>query len=90
MRIFKTGHFEKLYKKLHSNQQDALDIAIGEIISNPLIGFIKKSDLQGLHVHKFKMQQQLVLIAYRYLEAEQRIHFIAFGPHENFYRDLKH
>lgn len=90
MRVFKTTHFEKHYKKLHTAQQDVIDTAVAEIIANPLIGLAKKGNLQGIRVHKVKVNHQLTLIAYRYLETIEEIRFISFGPHENFYRDLKH
>jgi hypothetical protein len=90
IQIFKTAYFEKQYKKLHASEQDFVDRAMAEVISNPLLGSHKRGDLQGLRVHKFRMNHQVTLIAYRYLEIANELRFISVGPHENFYRDLKH
>lgn len=90
MQIFKTTYFEKQYKKLHSSEQVFVDKAMTEIIASPLAGDGKRGDLQGLRVHKFRINHQLTLIAYRYLETIAELRFISVGPHENFYRDLKH
>ena len=48
----------------------------------------KVGDLLGVYVYKFRLSQQQVLLAYRILDQES-IKLLTFGPHENFYRDLK-
>ena len=45
-------------------------------------------DLLGVRVFKFRLLQQQCLLAYRILD-EESIKLLTFGPHENFYRDLK-
>jgi len=61
--------------------------AIKAIIADPDIGERKHGDLSWLKVHKFKMLGQLTLIGYSI--ENDTLTFIAFGPHENFYRDMK-
>ncbi|RAZ46133.1 hypothetical protein DP175_09210 [Polynucleobacter paneuropaeus] len=55
---------------------------------DPEIGEAKVGDLLGVYVYKFRLSQQQCLLAYRILDAES-IKLLTFGPHENFYRDLK-
>lgn len=88
MKILQTRNFEKTIKKLHSNQKQDLDKAIKSIIQSPDIGEQKKGDLSEFRVFKFKMVNQLTLLAYK-LDYDS-ITLSALGTHENFYRDLKH
>jgi len=81
--------FERVVKKLHSNAKNDLDEAVKLLINNPHAGDLKKGDLNGVRVLKFKMVNQLTLLAYRYNEDENTIALLALGSHENFYRDLK-
>ena len=46
-------------------------------------------DLSGIHVYKFKMVKQLTLLAYEYCSDGTIIILMAFGSHENFYKQLK-
>ena len=79
--------FKKAYKKLHANKKNEVDDAIRAIIKNPNIGEEKKGDLAGVFVHKFKIHDQEILLAYEW-SPKQRL-LLALGVHENFYRDLK-
>lgn len=88
MKIVQTPTFIKQSKKLHDNQKRDLDSAVRTIIANPLVGDMKKGDLNGIQVYKFKMVQQLTLLAYEWHKDELLI-LLALGSHENFYRDLK-
>lgn len=90
MQILQTPSFTKTVKKLHPNQKKSLDDAVRAIVQNPALGEAKKGDLAGIHVHKFKMQNQLTLLAYSYQEDIITLTLLALGSHENFYRDLKH
>jgi len=89
MKILQTPTFKKQVKKLHGNQRKDLDSAIKTIIKNPYIGNMKKGDLSGIQVYKFKMVKQLTLLAYELYEAEMEIVMLALGSHENFYKNLK-
>ncbi|MCZ0931715.1 MAG: type II toxin-antitoxin system RelE/ParE family toxin [Oligoflexia bacterium] len=89
MKVFQTNLFYKSFKKLHKNQKKILDKAIQKITKNPALGSIKKGDLAEVQVYKFKMLSQLILLAYTYNAKNKTLVLLAFGTHENFYRDLK-
>jgi mRNA-degrading endonuclease YafQ of YafQ-DinJ toxin-antitoxin module len=89
MQIVQFPAFEKTIKKLHANAKEDLDNAVKELIKNPLAGDMKKGDLNGVRVFKFKMVRQLTLLAYMYNESDESLALLALGSHENFYRDLK-
>lgn len=89
MRIVERPHFKKAIKKLHKNQRRDLEEALKTIFENPEIGQMKKGDLAGLRVHKFKMVGQLMLLAYTWENDIITLTLIGLGSHENFYRDMK-
>jgi mRNA-degrading endonuclease RelE of RelBE toxin-antitoxin system len=90
MQIIYSVPFRKAYKKLHANQRLAIDAAMQKIKNDPKIGQRKLGDLNGIYIHKFQMINQLCLLAYDFTDAGDIIlEFLDFGPHENFYRDLK-
>lgn len=88
MRLLVTPTFERTVKKLHPRQKADLDAAIRIIASNPEYGEAKSGDLIDIRVYKFRLLNQLCLLAYRIFD-EESLKLLAFGPHENFYRDLK-
>jgi mRNA-degrading endonuclease RelE of RelBE toxin-antitoxin system len=90
MQVIYSPGFRKAYKKLHANQLPEMDAAIQAVKKNPYSGEQKKGDLNYLHVYKFKMVRQLILIGYEITEDKELIlAFLDFGTHENFYRDIK-
>lgn len=89
MNIVQTTTFAKQIKKLHKNQKHDLDQALKEIIEDPMMGDLKKGDLNGIRVYKFSMVNQLTLLAYEFNEDKFLLVLLALGSHENFYRDLK-
>ena len=86
-RVLQTRTFANSKKRLHKNQVKELDNTIQKILLNPEIGEQKKGDLLGVYVHKYKVKNQLILLAYQFDEASLTL--LMIGPHENFYRDLK-
>ncbi|MBU3636019.1 type II toxin-antitoxin system RelE/ParE family toxin [Polynucleobacter sp. es-GGE-1] len=88
MRLLVTATFVKATKKLHAPQKRELDSALKLLCQNPTIGEAKVGDLLGVYVYKFRLSQQQYLLAYRIVDQES-IKLLTFGPHENFYRDLK-
>lgn len=88
MRILVTPTFERAVKKLHKQQKADLDAAVRAIAESPEAGEAKLGDLVGIRVFKFRMVNQLCLLAYRVLD-EESLKLLTVGPHENFYRDLK-
>jgi mRNA-degrading endonuclease RelE of RelBE toxin-antitoxin system len=85
--IFQKPAFEKVYKKLKSNQIKVVAKAIKTILEEPEIGNRKVGELDGVMVYKFKMVNQLTLLAYEYNEKE--IILLQLGSHQNFYEELK-
>lgn len=74
---------------MHANQKKDLDDAVSKLMENPALGEEKKGDLAGIRVLKFSMNNQLTLLAYTWVDKELILTLLAFGSHENFYRDLK-
>lgn len=87
MIVRQSKQFEKFYKKLAKNELESVNKAVRSIIDNPLIGEMKKGDLTGVRVLKFKFKDLIYLLAYE--GDEEIVLLIAIGVHENFYRDLK-
>ena len=88
MRLLVTATFVRVTKKLHKPQKEDLDAAVRAISLDTGIGDAKVGDLLGVRVYKFRLSGQPCLLAYRILD-EESIKLLTFGPHENFYRDLK-
>jgi mRNA-degrading endonuclease RelE of RelBE toxin-antitoxin system len=87
MKILQSRSFERKVKKFTKAEKKKLDEQIQKIADNPSIGSEKKGDLRGVYIHKFKIQTNQYLLAYRF--AEKDLELIMIGPHENYYRDLK-
>jgi mRNA-degrading endonuclease RelE of RelBE toxin-antitoxin system len=88
MRLLLTASFVRAIKKLHPQQKNDLENALKKISLDPAIGEAKLGDLLGVRVFKFRLSQQQHLLAYRIMD-EDSVKLLTFGPHENFYRDLK-
>lgn len=66
VQVLQSAAFARAYKKLHKNQKIDVDNAVEVIVKSPEIGELKRGDLAGVYVHKFKSQNQLMLLAYEY------------------------
>jgi mRNA interferase RelE/StbE len=88
MRVVVTPSFRKDVKRLHANQKRDLDAAVQVVLDDPATGERKFGDLAWLRVYKFRMVNQITLLAYE-IKDEATIILHAVGSHENFYRDLK-
>lgn len=89
--VQQTRRFARVYKKLTQAKLIAdTDAAVVAVAENPDAGERKKGDLAQLWVYKFRSQGQLYLLGYTREETVRLIYLEALGPHENFYRDLKH
>jgi len=84
MKILQSNLFIKTVKKLHKSEKELLDEAIKTLIAQPELG-----DLNGVRVYKFKVNINQMLLAYRYQKETLVLMLLAYGTHENFYRDLK-
>ena len=65
--------FKRVYKKLHSRSRETVDEAIRAVIADPEIGEDKKGDLAGVFVYKFKVDHQLMLLAYEWNPSERML-----------------
>ena len=88
MKILQSRSFENKVKRLTKQEKKILDKQIHRILDNPAIGQEKKGDLQGVYIHKFKIHSIQYLLSYRFVS--ENLELIMIGPHENYYRDLKH
>ena len=88
MTIYQSRSFEQKVKKMPKQEKKILDQEVRRIAEDLSIGEEKKGDLAGGFVHKFKIRAVLYLLAYR--KVGQDLELIMVGPHENYYRDLKH
>ncbi len=88
MKIYQSRSFEKKVKKMSKPEKQALDREVKKIAENSITGEEKKGDLRGVFIHKFKLKTTLYLLAYR--KAGDDLELVMVGPHENYYRDLKH
>lgn len=89
MKVIQARSFARAVKKMHPNQKRALNDAICAIMTNPEIGDIKKGDLAGLRVYKYKVLSQQYLLGYRFEADQSVVILVAIGPHENFYQNVK-
>ena len=89
MRLLVTPSFVRATKRLHAPQKRELDAALRAISAAPSLGEAKVGDLAGIRVYKFRLSNQLFLLAYRVVDG-QSLKLLTLGSHENFYRDLKH
>jgi mRNA interferase RelE/StbE len=88
VKVYQSRSFEKKIKKMTKSEKDSLDREIKRIADDPNIGEEKKGDLRGVFVHKFKLKTIQYLLAYR--KVGDDLELVIIGPHENYYRDLKH
>ncbi|MDK1022836.1 MAG: type II toxin-antitoxin system RelE/ParE family toxin [Gammaproteobacteria bacterium] len=87
--VLQTPTFRKAVKKLKANQKKDLDDAVRVLMAKPTLGEKKKGALAFLRVHKFKMNKQLTLLGYSFNGDTLTLELMAFGSHENFYRNIK-
>lgn len=89
MKILQSGYFSNSIKRLHRQEKKLLDEAVKALIENPETGDLKIGDLAGIRIYKFKVNLNEMLLAYKYSKESAVLTLLAYGSHENFYRDLK-
>ena len=89
LKIKQANSFKRSVKKLPKQHKILLDNEVRLLSKNPMLGVKKKGDLDFLRVHKFKLNNQEVLLGYMFEEDELVLTLLKLGSHENFYRDLK-
>ena len=87
--VYQARRFEKGLRKLPEHQLKTVEDEIDNIIENPEIGELKKGDLSHLRVHKFKINNEQVLLGYSWLESKIEIYLLYLGSHEKFYKKMK-
>lgn len=87
MKISVSNAFLRFKKKSNKSIQLEIDEQVKKILENPEIGELKKGDLRGIRVHKFKIKSQLYLISYEV--TGETLNLYVIGTHENFYDRLK-
>ena len=88
MRLLVTPSFLRATKRLHAPQKLELDAVLRALSTDPSLGEAKVGDLVGIRVYKFRLSNQLCLLAYRLVDG-QSLKLLTLGSHENFYRDHK-
>ena len=71
MRLLVTPSFVRATKKLHPPQKLQLDAALRAISVDPVAGEAKVGDLVGIRVYKFRLSNQMYLLADRILDAQR-------------------
>lgn len=89
IKVFEARRFTKALNKLPKKQLRLVEDEIENIITNPLLGDQKKGDLAYLRVHKFQLNNQLVLLGYSWIDAQLELYLLQLGSHENFYKEIK-
>ncbi|HAT8013543.1 type II toxin-antitoxin system RelE/ParE family toxin [Citrobacter rodentium] len=87
--VYETNRFKKTVDKLPEALQEEVEDQIDIILANPQIGELKKGDLSHLRVHKFRLNGQLTLLGYTWLEDKIELYLLHVGSHENFYDEQK-
>lgn len=87
--VYQTRRFEKALDKLSNTALQIVEDEIDKVIEDPLLGEQKRGDLSYLRVHKFKLDNQQVLLGYSWVDDKLELYLLTIAPHENFYRDLK-
>lgn len=87
MKFLVTPRFTRDINGLHPAEKTALDEQLRALGGQPEAGDMKKGDLGGVRVVKYKHNTQQWLLAYEV--ADEAIVLLAHGSHENFYRNLK-
>ena len=89
MKVLQTSLFKRRTKRLHKNEKQALNNSVKLIVEDATIGTAKTGDLKAVSVYKYKLSTDQYLLAYTHDSEKEEITLLAYGSHENFYRDLK-
>jgi hypothetical protein len=87
IKVLASNQVLKFKKRAPTKLQLEIDRQVTAIIENFEIGELKKGDLKGIRVLKFKYNQQLILLSYEMKGNDLNLYLI--GSHENFYLKLK-
>ena len=65
MKVFQIPRFKNYAKKRPRHFQQVILDTVEDVLANPVVGRLKKADLEGFRVHKFTMVRQFTLMAYK-------------------------
>jgi len=88
-RVLEAPRFAKSKRRLPPRDQLEIDEQVKQLAADPLVGEPKTGALKGVRVVKFRLDAQVVLLAYQFDEKRNVIEVLDVAPHENFYRDLQ-
>lgn len=87
MKVVASNQFLKFKKQAPPNLQLEIDKHVKAVMENPAMGELKKGDLKGIRVLKFKYNQKQFLLSYEMKADILNLYII--GSHENYYARLK-
>ena len=85
-KIIASTRFLKFKNHSPSQLQLEIDQQVKLIAKDPDIGELKKGDLKGIRVYKFKFKAQQYLLSYEVLNNILFLYLI--GRHENYYKGI--
>ena len=77
--VYVSRRFKKALSKLPEAQLKIVEDEVDRIIDDLEMGEQKKGDLSHMRVHKFKMDNQQVLLGYSWLEGQFELYLLQFG-----------
>ncbi|WP_159564748.1 type II toxin-antitoxin system RelE/ParE family toxin [Budvicia diplopodorum] len=80
--VYQSNRFEKALGKLPEQLQQRGEDEIDRILDNPELGEQKKGDLSYLRVHKFKLNNQLTLLGYSWVDNKIELYLLNLESHE--------
>lgn len=87
--VYESRRFAKALAKLPQTKLKLVENQIDLVVANPLLGEKKKGALSHVRVHKFKLDEQLALLGYSWIDSKLELYLLQLGTHENFYRDMQ-
>jgi mRNA interferase RelE/StbE len=87
IKVVASNQFLKFKKQAPPKLQLEIDKQVRAVMENPAIGELKKGDLKGIRVLKFKNNQQQYLLSYEMKGNTLNLYIL--GSHENYYAKLK-
>ncbi|MFM8446601.1 MAG: type II toxin-antitoxin system RelE/ParE family toxin [Candidatus Nanopelagicaceae bacterium] len=87
MMLYFKSQPKRVLKKLPQNRRELVLQALLEVERNPYLGEPKLGNLTGVQTYRFKVFQEIWLIAYTFIDVEALL-ILKIGPRENFYKDI--
>jgi hypothetical protein len=88
-KYFLRYRFLKALARLHEQSLKVVEDEIEWVITSPEMGEFKKGALNYPRVHKFHLNNRLVLLGYCWGEDKLDLYLLSFWSHDNFYQEQK-